>query len=34
MKTIKKRNGKIEEFDFSKIEKAVRAAFDTVDSKF
>jgi ribonucleoside-triphosphate reductase (formate) len=34
MKTIKKRNGKIEEFNFSKIEKAVRAAFDTVDSKF
>lgn len=33
MKTIVKRNGEIEEFNFSKIEKAVRAAFDSAKSK-
>lgn len=34
MKTITKRNGKVEEFDFSKIENAVKAAFASVDTKF
>lgn len=33
MKTIVKRNGEKEEFNFSKIEKAVRAAFDSAKSK-
>lgn len=34
MKTITKRNGSIEEFDFSKIENAVNAAFASVETKF